>query len=937
MAFCIVSVILFGTSGAAVSRTNGEWNMYIMASSSLRNYYGGALELGSLNGASDGWDDVDVPLTLFNASKAYVFSYEPSFTGVYSCFLTDLVDILTGVNQKTWTVITFPGSNYSPASLMLSFYADSGMEPPAVVGGKPYEYVITVDRDPTGTFSPGTSFTYPAGASGSFSNPSLTITFNNMILIKSTSISQGILKGIRLYITARPVNSTSYTITGRVKTIDGSGVSDVTATVNNSWGTSVTGSDGVYSVVVPEGWSGNLTLSTDAKHGYWFQTQSASFSNITADTVGPDFIVGKLTDISASAPRAENSAIAWADFDNDGRLDFAMAGWGYVNSSYLPIARIYRNNGDGTFTDIAANLTGVYHAELAWGDYDNDGRLDLVLTGQLSGGSPCTKLYHNDGGSVFHEVNAGFVNVTDTGVAWGDYDGDGRLDLAIGSSIYHNENGPFRAVSVGIQNIATKSVAWADFDTDGMLDLAMQNAADGAVLIYHNSGDGTFTKAYTIASGCCDGSLAWGDHDNDGYPDLAVCGSGHICLYHNDSPSASFTPVNIALPINVGVSQARLAWGDYDSDGRPDLLIMGTRASACSTVLYHNDGGGVFHDANAVLVNLSQGGISFGDYDSDGRLDIALTGAMDNSGSGAFIYHNDYFIRNTPPTAPTGLSASFGSTGGALFTWNAATDSQTPAQGLSYNLRVGSAPGKDDILSGNANAAGLRRLPNAGNAGQGLSWTLPHLPRGTYYWSVQAIDTAFAGSPWAAEHTLTTSDTPPADIVTVTVLPAMVAEGDPVSVRVDTADGSGTVSVTANGAPLTQRSNNLFEGVINAEAGLGRHAVTIIAKDAVGNSSTDSSSYYTTVANYGISGRALHDAAARSAAGKYVFTVWGRVVAPVDTSSFYLNDGSGQVVKVLLQAHGFVEESYVSARGTLSYSGGEPVINAHIAQKKDIP
>jgi hypothetical protein len=115
---------------------------------------------------------------------------------------------------------------------------------------------------------------------------------------------------------------------------------------------------------------------------------------------------------------------------------------------------------------------------------------------------------------------------------------------------------------------------------------------------------------------------------------------------------------------------------------------------------------------------------------------------------------------NTPPTAPSGLSALVsGST--VNLSWNAASDAQTPAAGLTYNLRVGSASGGFDFLAPNSNpATGARRLPALGNAQKNLSATLT-LPPGRYYWSVQALDAAFAGSPFATEPSFLIPFTPP--------------------------------------------------------------------------------------------------------------------------------------------------------------------------------
>ncbi|MDZ7646257.1 MAG: VCBS repeat-containing protein [Cytophagales bacterium] len=127
---------------------------------------------------------------------------------------------------------------------------------------------------------------------------------------------------------------------------------------------------------------------------------------------------GVFTDIGAGLIGATDSACEWGDYDGDGDLDLIIAG---LDDSYTNrIAKIYRNDGAGTFTDISAGLTGVDFASVDWGDCDNDGDLDLVIAGRYSF-SPdfqSTIIYQNNGG-VFTDIGASLVGVTNGSADWG--------------------------------------------------------------------------------------------------------------------------------------------------------------------------------------------------------------------------------------------------------------------------------------------------------------------------------------------------------------------------------------------------------------------------------------------------------------------------------------------------------------------------------------
>jgi hypothetical protein len=166
--------------------------------------------------------------------------------------------------------------------------------------------------------------------------------------------------------------------------------------------------------------------------------------------------------------------------------------------------------------------------------------------------------------------------------------------------------------------------------------------------------------------------------------------------------------------------------------------------------VYRNDSGS-FVDIVAGLAGVFISSAAWGDYDNDGDLDILLTGGT-GSERISRVYRNDApTAPNTAPSAPANLSQSVLRTVATL-SWSAANDAETPAAGLTYNLRVGTARGSGDVFSGMVDpTTGYRRVVQLGNSNHNLSWDIEFPGLGTYYWSVQAIDTAFEGGPFAEE------------------------------------------------------------------------------------------------------------------------------------------------------------------------------------------
>ena len=450
--------------------------------------------------------------------------------------------------------------------------------------------------------------------------------------------------------------------------------------------------------------------------------------------------------------------VSWGDYDGDGDLDLVLTGIGDSG----PVTTIYRNDG-GTMADSGNTLPGVQDPVAEWGDYDGDGDLDLLLAG-YTGSERITRVYRNDGGGFIWDESIVLPGVSYGAGAWGDYDNDGDLDLVLTgytghdtiTRLYRNDDGLFVDAVVGLPGVNVSSVEWGDYDEDGDLDLVLTGWSGAGVMsrIYRND-DGVFTD---IGAGLLEldsTTVAWGDYDNDGDLDLLLAGwsdaLGGISatrLYENSG--GTFVDSGVSLP---GIHKGTVAWGDYDNDGDLDILLAGmAEVGVGEAYIYRNTGSG-FEDTWAALPGVMGASSAWGDYDNDGDLDILVTGNI-GSGSIGRIYRNDLNAPNTRPTSPAGLDAQ--ATGSSvILSWLEASDNETPTVGLTYHLRVGTGSGLGDVFNGFVgivdDATGLRAVPAMGNVQQNTSWVLAGLTPGRYYWSVHAVDTAFVGSAWASE------------------------------------------------------------------------------------------------------------------------------------------------------------------------------------------
>ncbi|MEX2603330.1 MAG: T9SS type A sorting domain-containing protein [Gracilimonas sp.] len=352
----------------------------------------------------------------------------------------------------------------------------------------------------------------------------------------------------------------------------------------------------------------------------------------------------QFTDIDADLTGVISSSSAWGDYDGDGDLDLVISGYDPHDDKAITI--IYQNN-DETFMDSGAEILGLNLGDIDWGDYNGDGHLDLALIGDDGSDTEFAAIYQNNGDGTFTDIEAGLLGVDVGSADWGDYDGDGDLDLLVTGAdssyqrmtiIYENDNGTFSDAEAGLTDVDDSGSDWGDYDDDGDLDLVIagnESAFDPIAIVYQNNGDGTFTDIEAELTGIEEASCNWGDYDGDGDPDLVLAGVNEsdektATIYRNDNGEF----IDVEADLN-GVEQASSQWGDYDGDGDLDLVITGENVDGDpSATIYQNDEG-TFSALDEEIIGVERGSASWGDYNGDGYLDLVITGE-----SQAFIYQN---------------------------------------------------------------------------------------------------------------------------------------------------------------------------------------------------------------------------------------------------------------------------------------------------------
>ncbi len=354
-------------------------------------------------------------------------------------------------------------------------------------------------------------------------------------------------------------------------------------------------------------------------------------SNVTFFTVTAG--TGNSVGFDLTSSLADSAfSVAVGDFNGDGKLDLAVANAGNTVSIFL-------GDGKGNFTLASSPVVGSSPYSVAVGDFNGDGKLDLAVANY---GSGTVSILLGDGAGNFTLASSPVVGGGPNFVAVGDFNGDGKLDLAVDNLEYANTLSILLGDGTGNFTLAftpltgntylNGAVVVGDFNGDGKLDLAVANGGNSypppsSVSIMTGDGTGNFNPTSFLITGDGASGVAVGDFNGDGKLDLAVTSCGDLYCQAGDTVfiflgdgTGNFT---LASSTAVGLYPGAVAVGDFNGDGKLDLAVANQGSGTVSILL--GDGAGNFTLASSLVASYPWS-VGVGDFNGDGKLDLAVSG-----------------------------------------------------------------------------------------------------------------------------------------------------------------------------------------------------------------------------------------------------------------------------------------------------------------------
>ncbi len=536
---------------------------------------------------------------------------------------------------------------------------------------------------------------------------------------------------------------------------------------------------------------------------YSWKVQTVDASGLISDwSLEKELFIPRLVNSVQSIPGYSYGISRWSDINDDNLLDLAITGNLYTGTSETQIFLNY----DGILgvDNLQSSMNNVFGGHLSFVDYTNDGHLDISMTGIATIGfntSSWTLLYKWENGQYILDQDENQIDIGYFGGKnnhdWGDYDNDGDLDLVTGGlfnisdyppypkdlKIFKNNNGLLNPDTMQSELVSQSqsAVIWMNINSDHYLDLI------ALPYMYINDSSGIMTLVNdTIINSNLNSTglyaLSAADFNNDGYDDLALS-------YSDLESYQMYTDIYINETTNQltlyqqlqGTGYASLDWGDYDNDGDLDLISSGFTNSIINdfgtleyldpiTIVYQQNSAGEFTMDTTLymLDSVGHSSTQWGDYDYDGDLDLLITGQTSTGELISRVYENleGFTNSNISPSKPIMLLSTV-NIDTVNISWHSGIDldnhsgyGKTLDPGIKYQLQMGEDQNYN--LGGNTHSI-ISGAYGTGRMGtrSGTSQMIHQLPEGRYQWRVKAVDYSLGASDWSDWDYFYIDQTPP--------------------------------------------------------------------------------------------------------------------------------------------------------------------------------
>ncbi|MBT9175176.1 MAG: hypothetical protein DDT22_00850 [candidate division WS2 bacterium] len=520
------------------------------------------------------------------------------------------------------------------------------------------------------------------------------------------------------------------------------------------------------------------------------------------------------------------NAFGFSDINNDGHIDLVVSGYDGISRQNV----VYKNT-SGSFSVWQNLSTGLQTSAICLADVNLDARQDMFVIGSPDGVNRRFIVYRNIGGDTPFALDSepfgsdGFIS---GGLAVLDFDNDGDNDIAVCGigpiislnnrylRIYENKNSSFTLhPAPGLVGLSNSAIAVGNYNNDGWVDLAAigRDISGNRRFILFKNSSGTFLldqEPLGANVGVEFGSIAFCDYDSDGDLDLAICGTDgtnrRFILFKNDN--GVFTLNQQPLGSNIGVDNGSLAFGDYNNDGWPDLVLTGRDNAGNNRFILFKNISGIFSVDQEVLganVGVQQSSVLFGDIDNDRDLDLVVSGLPTGGISNLIrVYRNatSGYISNNPPLPPNMPSASTDTDGRLVISFTNGSDDKTPSQSLNYILKVATLPFSMNpsryVVSPHWATPFTGNYPKPKRKAGANKILIANLANSvTYYFSVASMDSIFQKSNWSSVRSYYLADIYPPFAITDIVAQRGNNEGEIRLTWTSPADAPGNKTVSA--------------------------------------------------------------------------------------------------------------------------------------------